>query len=74
MVDGYIAALTNVFQGNGSSDACGTAGDGGGFGEEEVVRHNGWWGRFGGVISFGLLRVFVILCVFPDLLSLRFLK
>ena len=39
MVDGDIAALTEVFESDGATDASGTAGYGGDFGEEEVVGH-----------------------------------
>lgn len=50
MVDCYVAALADVFECDGASDACGAAGYGGGFGEEEIM----WW-HFGG----GLVCVFV---------------
>ena len=48
MVDCNIAALPDVFEGYGASDSCCAACYGGGFGEEEVVRHGGSRGRFGG--------------------------
>lgn len=47
MVDGDVAALSYVFEGDGATDACGAAGYGGGFGGEEVVRHGFWRGRLG---------------------------
>lgn len=40
VVDGDVAALPDVFEGNGTPDARGAARYGGGFGEEEIVRHS----------------------------------
>lgn len=43
MIDGDVAALSEVFEGDGAADASGTASYGGGFSEEEVVGHS-WRG------------------------------
>ena len=39
MVYGDIATLADVFKGYSAADSCCATGYGGGFGEEEVVRH-----------------------------------
>lgn len=40
VIDGDVTALTDVFKGDGPSNARRTTGDGGGFRGEEVVRHD----------------------------------
>jgi hypothetical protein len=41
VVHGDVAALADELERDGTSDSRGAAGDGGGLGEEEVVRHDG---------------------------------
>jgi len=47
VVDGYVAALADIFERDGASDSCRAAGYGGGFGREEVVRHGSGGGEIG---------------------------